>query len=433
MQAPVAPVPPSPASPSAPPSLPPGRRRRQWRGLYTALIALVILVLLGSGLGAYFAFFSKSSPPAPIPGGQAFFLSSGQFNTGTAQGIGDQLDISLQHVPDAQPGKSYYAWLLGDRQPHIETQPLQPQALFTLPLLLGKLSVNNGNVSFFYKGTAQHDNLISVTSRMLITEEDTNGTPRGPAADRSAWLYYAEIPQTSYGNPALSALDHIRHLFYKETRLGVLGLPGGLDVWLFRNTEKVLEWSISARDDYHPQVTDPTVIHNLFLSILDYLDGAPNVQVDVPGGSPVAADTTISRVALLSVAPAQVNLTDLANNPPGYLQHIALHLNGVVQAPDATPHMRTLATQIIEALNNAKMWLQQVRADAQQLVKMDKFQLAQSSTQTLLDNMLANATYAYIGQLDPKTNQVLHGVLQVHYDVAGLATLTISPNLPQNI
>ena len=194
-----------------------------------------------------------------------------------------------------------------------------------------------------------------------------------------------------------------------------------------------MEWAIFARDDYHPQVTDPTVIHNLFLSILDYLDGAPNVQVDVPGGSPVAADTTISRVALLSVAPAQVNLTDLANNPPGYLQHIALHLNGVVQAPDATPHMRTLATQIIEALNNAKMWLQQVRADAQQLVKMDKFQLAQSSTQTLLDNMLANATYAYIGQLDPKTNQVLHGVLQVHYDVAGLATLTISPNLPQNI
>jgi len=426
-------APTAPASPSAPPTLPPGRRRKQWRGLYTALIALVILVLLGSGLGAYFAFFSKSSPPAPIPGGQAFFLSSGQFNTGTAQGIGDQLEISLQHVPDAQPGKSYYAWLLGDRQPHVETQPLQPPAQFTLPLLLGKLSVNNGNVSFFYKGTAQHDNLISVTSRMLLTEEDTNGTPRGPAADRSAWRYYAEIPQTLYGNPALSALDHIRHLFYKETRVGVLGLPGGLDVWLFRNTEKVLEWSISARDDYHLQVTDPTVIHNLFLSILDYLDGAPNVNMDVPGGSPLAADATISKVALLSVAPAQVNLTDLANNPPGYLPHIALHLNGVVQAPDATPHMRTLATQIIEALNNAKMWLQQVRGDAQQLVKMDKFQLAQTSTQTLLDNMLSNATYAYIGQLNPKTNQVLPGVLQVHYDVAGLATLTISPDLPQNI
>ena len=210
----------------------------------------------------------------------------------------------------------------------------------------------------------------------------------------------AEIPQTPYGNPALSALDHIRHLFYKETRVAVLGLPGGLDVWLFRNTEKVLEWSISARDDYHAQVSDPTVIHNLFLSILDYLDGAPNVQMDVPGGSPLAADPTISRVALLSVVPAQLQLKDVLNNPPGYLDHAALHLNGVVKAPDATPQMRAIATQIIEALNNAKTWLTQVRADAQQLVKMDAVQL-QPSTLALLDNMLLNATYAYIGKLDP--------------------------------
>ena len=427
---PVPPIAPSPPGPSAPPLSPPGRR---WKSLYTGLVVLVILALLGSGLGVYFAFFHKNNLPAPVQGGQAFFLSSGQFDTGTAQGIADELQIQLQHIPNPQPGKSYYAWLLGDRNPHTEALPLEPPPQFTLPLLLGRLPVNNGNVSFFYPGTPQHDNLISVASRMLITEEDTNVTPRAPAAARSAWRYYAEIPQTLYGKPALSALDHIRHLFYKETRVAVLGLPGGLDVWLFRNTEKVLEWSISARDDYHPQVSDPTVIHNLFLSILDYLDGAPNVQMDVPGGSPLAADPTISRVALLSVVPAQLQLIDVLNNPPGYLDHAALHLNGVVHATDATPQMRAIATQIIEALNNAKTWLKQVRADAQQLVKMDAVQLSQPSTLTLLDNMLLNATYAYIGKLDPRTDQVVPGVLQVHYDVARLTTLTITPNLPQNI
>ena len=413
-----------------PPLSPSGRR---WKNLYTGLVVLVILALLGSGLGVYFTFFHKNNLPAPVPGGQAFFLSSGQFDTGTAQGIADELQIQLQHIPNPQPGKSYYAWLLGDRNPHAEVQPLEPPPQFTLPLLLGRLTVNNGNVSFFYPGTPQHDNLISVVSRMLITEEDTNVTPRAPAAARSAWRYYAEIPQTPYGNPALSALDHIRHLFYKETRVSVLGLPGGLDVWLFRNTEKVLEWSISARDDYHPQVSDPTVIHNLFLSILDYLDGSPNVQMDVPGGSPLAADPTISRVALLSVVPAQLQRTDVLNNPPGYLDHAALHLNGVVKALDATPQMRAIATQIIEALNNAKTWLTQVRADAQQLVKMDAVQLSQPSTLALLDNMLLNATYAYIGKLDPRTDQVVPGVLQVHYDVARLATLTITQDLPQHI
>ncbi|GAC1566099.1 MAG: hypothetical protein NVS3B14_06320 [Ktedonobacteraceae bacterium] len=423
-----------PASPgtSTPPSPLPGRR---WKGLYTALVALVILALLGSGLGAYFVFIHKNNQPlaVPVPGGQAFFLSSGQYDVKTAQGIADTLQIGLQNIPDPQPGKSYFAWLLGDRQPHVEQSPLQPPSQFTLPLLLGRLTVTQGNVSFSYPGDSQHDNLLSLASRLLITEENTNGTPLGPAADHSAWRYYAEIPQTPYGNPPLSALDHIRHLFYKETRVDVLGLAGGLDVWLLRNTEKVLEWAISAQSDYHPQVSDPTIIHNLFLSILDYLDGAPNVLMDVPAGSPIVADPAISRVALLSVSPAQTGGADLANNPPGYLDHVALHLNGVVSAPDATPQMRSLAAEIVEALNHAKGWLQQVRKDAQQLSQMDATQLSQPLALTLLDNMLSNATYAYIGQLNPQTNQVVSGVLQVHYDIQRLATFTITPDLPQHI
>jgi serine/threonine protein kinase len=421
-------APPLPILPGSPPS-PSGRR---WRGLYTALIILLVFVLLGSGLGAFLVLRNQNKPPAAVPGGQAFYLSSGQLNPNSAQGIADQMQIELQNIPDPQPGKSYYAWLLADRHPYVEKLLLQPPPLFTLPLLLGKLSVSHGRISFFYNGTSQHDNLFSISSRLLITEEDTNGTPRGPAADRSTWRYYAEIPQTAYGTPPLSALDHIRHLFYKETRVAVLGLPGGLDIWLYRNTEKLMEWAISARDDYHAQVSDPTVIHNLFVSMLDYLDGSPNVHIDVPGGV-VAADPVASKVALLSVVPAQQQGTDKANNPPGYLDHVPLHLNGVVKAPDATPQMRALATEIIQALNNATKWLVQARMLARQLVLMDAVQLSQPTTLTMLDDLLSATTYAYIGQLNPQTNQVVPGILQVHYDIQRLATLTITPDLPQNI
>lgn len=424
---PTAPMISTPPGLPMPPSSPP---KRQWKGWYTAVIVLLVVALLGSSLGAFLFLRNKTNQPAAVPGGQAFFLSSGQLDPTSAQGIADQMEIELQNISDPQPGKSYYAWLLADRHPHVEQPALEPPPQFTLPLLLGKLPVSHGSVSFFYNGSAKHDNLFSISSRLLVTEEDTNGTPRGPSADRSTWRYYAEIPQTPYGPNQLSALDHIRHLFYKETKVAVLGLPGGLDIWLYRNTEKLMEWSISARDDYHAQVSDSTVIHNLFVSMLDYLDGSPNVHIDVPGVG-LAADPVASQVALLTVDPAQGK--DLATNPPGYLDHVPLHLNGVVQAPDATPQMRALATRIIQALDNAKKWLVQARELAKQLVNMDAVQLSQPSTLTMLDNLLSDTTYAYIGQLNPNTDQVEPGVLQVHYAIQQLATLTITSNLPQSI
>ncbi|HVU68072.1 MAG TPA: protein kinase [Ktedonobacteraceae bacterium] len=412
-----------------PPTIPPGRTRGR-RCLFVLLSVLLLVAILGSGTGVYFAFFHRAAP-AVSPGGQVFFVSSGQFNTGSAQGIADELEFSLHNLPAPQAGHAYYAWLLADKHPQAESVPLEPKPLFTLPLKIGPLPFSHGTINYLYAGTSAHDNLLSLASRLLITEESTGGQQQGPSANQNAWRYYAEIPQTPYGNPSLSALDHIRHLFYKETKVAVLGLPGGLDVWLFRNTETVLEEAISARDDYSATNVNVPLISGLFRNMLTYLDGSPNVGLDVPGG--VGNADPASRVALLSVTPVQQQGTDLDNNPPGYVDHMALHLNGVAQAPDATPAMRALCTQMIEALNNAKAWLQQVRTYAKQLVGMNAAQLEQPSTLALLDNMLQYATFAYAGRLEPKSNQVVPGVVQVHYDVQRLATLTVSDNLPSSL
>jgi serine/threonine protein kinase len=429
---------PPPTTPLAPgqaaPGAAPPERKGGWRGLYTLLVVLIVLALLGAGLGSYLTFFRANAAPVASAGGQVFFVSSGQFNPDySAQGIADELDFALHNLPAPQPGQGYYAWLLGDRHPQTESVPLEPAPQFSLPLKIGPLPYSNGSINYLYPGTAAHDNLLSLASRLLITEESTSGQQLGPTAQRSAWRYYAEIPQTPYGTPPLSALDHIRHLFYKETKVAVLGLPGGLDVWLFRNTEKVMEWSVSARDDYSPALSDTGVIHGLFGDILEYLDGSPNVSTDVAPASIVNPDPIASKVGLLSVSPVQQNQTDLSNNPPGYLDHFALHLNGVVQAPDATAQMRTLSTQMIEGLNNAKVWLQQVRSYVKQLIVMNAAQLSQPASLTMLDNMLQYATYAYVGRLDPKSNQVIPGVLQVHYDVQKLAALTVTANLPGSL
>lgn len=416
-------------SPPTEPAAPPPQRARGRRGLYGALVTLLLLALIGGGLGVYFKFFHTTTPVVSS-GGQVFFVSSGQFDPKSAQGIADELFFAFHNLPAPPSGQAYYAWLLADKTPHTEAEPLQPPPQFTLPLKIGPLPFSNGNITYLYKGTARHDNLFSLASRLLITEESTSGTQAGPA-NRSTWRYYAEIPQQPYGSNGLSALDHIRHLFYKETKVAVLGLPGGLDVWLFRNTEAVLERAVSARDDYSTTVDNSGLMRGLFKVILEYLDGSLNASIDLPGG--VFNPPPETRVGLLSVVPAQQQATDLSNNPPGYVDHFALHLNGVVQAPDATAQMRVLSTQMIEALNNTRNWLTQVRMYAKQLVVMNAAQLAQPSTLILLDTMLQYATYAYVGQLDPKTDQVQPGVLQVHYDVQNLAALTLTTNLPQGI
>jgi hypothetical protein len=423
----------------APPQSPPSGKQR-WNKLYIALTALLIVVIIGGLLGAYLLFLRPLSAPPSAIVGHAFYVSSGQINPGSAQGITDQMEIDLQNVPAPQPGNSYYVWLLGDKHPEPSPDLTGPRPIKPPILLTKNLPVNNGTVHFFYGGDAQHNDLLSTTSRLLIAEEPSGQTPTAPPTNRSTWRYYAEISQAQIPGaaPGFSALVHIRHLFYNETNIEVLGLPGGLDIWLFRNTEKILEWAVSARDDWHGTSTSAgniALMNAQFIRILDYLDGSTNVHVDVPPGTPLMTDPVISRVSLLTVDPAHQVPANYRNDPPGYVDHVQLHVGQVAQAPDATPEMRQLAGRIFDEVGQAKGWLMEVHKDALQLFQMrnNPAQLMQPSTGALLDDLVTEAIFAYIGQLNPVTNQTEGGVLQAHYDMQRLAALTITRNLPSSL
>jgi len=401
------------------------------------LITLII-VLLGGSLGAYFLFLypgRNAPPPGPIVG-HAFYVSSGQLAEGS-QGIADQLQVDLQNVKVPPPGKSYYLWLLPDKDTTPKPDLLGPAPIHPPILLTNNLSVQqNGIVHYEYLGDAQHNNLLSATSRLLITLEDTGKNPANPSTDRTTWVYYAELPQALIPKDptGLRGLDHLRHLYYNEDHLQVLALYGGLDIWLFRNTAKLLEWSTSARDDFDGTTRSYGLMHNLFISILDYLDGTPNVHLDVPPGTPVIADPTIAKVSLLTVDPTHQGVAQfLATDPPGDLDHMRLHLSQLNRAPDATPQMHTLSQEIIVALDDVKGWLQQVRTDAKQLFHMTPDQLAKPAARDVLDDLVTQAIYAYIGQLDPITGTIKPGVLQAHYDVLKLATFDITKNVPKRL
>ena len=232
----------TPVGTSMPPPTAPTSKRPGRRSLFIALLAILILALIGSVLGAYFTFFAKgNSATTAVPEnmGHAYFVSSGFISPDSKEGIADELQINLINVSPAPSGKSYYAWLLNDKN------------LDWKPIYLGQLAYNNGTLNLFYAGDAVHSNLLATNSRFLVTEEDASTIPTSPSLDPHAWVYYAEFSQIKpvpTDPKSYSLYDHIRHLLSDDPKVKAAGLTGGLDIWLYRNTEKILEWAGSARD-----------------------------------------------------------------------------------------------------------------------------------------------------------------------------------------
>jgi eukaryotic-like serine/threonine-protein kinase len=297
-------------------------------------------------------------------------------------------------------------------------------------LALGPLSVNNGQVTLSYSDP-RHNNLLANYSRFLITEEDANQQPAVPSLDANTWRYYAAFSRTP--NPAdlkhYSLLDHLRHLLSQDPKLRGVGLTGGLDIWLFRNTTKILEAAGSARDAQKVCAANPSKactdgMLRQVARILDYLDGVTYVQTEnIPPdiqGSTLLINPTIARVALLEFDP-------IHQEPPGYLAHIGTHLQEISQISSATASQHALAIQINQAINNVQGWLDAVHADASKLIHMSSTQLLQPDALTILNDLFTQANNAFVGQIDPNTNNVKDGVVQIHYNIQSLATFDITP------
>jgi hypothetical protein len=306
---------------------------------------------------------------------------------------------------------SYYAWLLSDKkQADLKT------------VLLGSLSLNNGHAHLLFKGDAQHTNLLLITSRFLVTEEDATIAPVSPSPDMSAWRYYGEFAQMpDMRDPQhFSYLDHLRHLLAADPTLDDLELPGGLNSWFYSNTAKILEWSNSMREQWE-DAKDAGFVRRMAIRTLTYLDGLAFVQQDLPPNTPLLVNERLARIGLLNVAgPNQ--------DPADYISHIDTHLNGLLLASPTppTPAFRQQVANIVAQLDNVKSWLTQVRRDALLMMKMSDKQLQQPQTLNLINDMIANANYAYTGQTDPNTGQMHQGVVWIHEHVQELAVLNIS-------
>ena len=404
------------AAPSLPFAPPPAPRPSRQRGSRTALVVLVVLSLLvlGGGAAGYFVFYAHGTAPAstvvtaPKIFGRVNFLSSEQVSETSNAGLNDEVELNLQGIQPPAPGDSFYAWLLGDQN-----------SGDTTVILLGKLTLVGGKAHLLYNGDAQHTNLLDIASRFLVTEESATITPVSPSPDYNTWRYYGEISQTPDPKDPnhFSYLDHLRHLLSSDPLLNSLELPGGLCNWFYRNTDKLLEWTVSARDQWDA-VRDTGFAVRQTLRTLAYLDGLSFVAQDIPTGLSLPDTPHIASVGLINVQSGD-------QTPPGYIAHILRHLNGLINAPGSTLATRQVAAQIIAALSNVQQWLQKLRSDARQFVSMTNAQLTQPAALVLLNDMVQQANNAYSGQIDPVSGTMHQGVIWIHAQAQSLATLDV--------
>jgi eukaryotic-like serine/threonine-protein kinase len=171
----------------SPSPLPSARLRR--RGLSIALIACVLLLLVGIGAFAVPRLRSSQNAPttqntsASVVGHIAFLASPG-----APHNTFDQLQITLDNIPSPPAGKAYYAWLENSNNeasaiPHWQLQ------------------VSNGSAHGAYHGNAQYADLLAQSILFLVTEEDAGATHVIPSPDLNTHLYYAVLSHTSSASP----------------------------------------------------------------------------------------------------------------------------------------------------------------------------------------------------------------------------------------
>lgn len=387
---------------------PPFKNKRPSLRLLALIFAIITVIILLSGSILPLLLTSPSSlATGPVPVGRVVFASSGQLDPQSTQGLNDIVTLDLLHgIGKPGPDRAYYAWLLPD--------PGNDQIR---PLLLGKFSPTDGTITSTYT-SQNHDDLLTTHSGFLITEEDASTVPSTPTLNTTFWRYQGSIPNTPTpgDEQRYSLLSHLRHLLAQDPTLQEIGLSGGLDIWLYRNSQKLLEYTSSARDEWS-NGQDVDLMRRQIIRTLQYLDGANYSQSDTPEGTPWLIDPKAGRLGLLDVVPNQT--------PPGYLSHVLIHLDGLINAPGSNSNQKQLALTIDTTTKQVTVLYQEIRNDAIQLIKMTDAQLLSSASLSLLDDMTTKANAGFAGQTDPATGNVEQGINWVHGKFQQLANFDV--------
>jgi serine/threonine protein kinase len=183
-----------PSSPSAPtPQVQPAPRttpppsRRRW--LFVALIACVLLALVGVSAFKVVPLLSPAhvTPTPTATGGVVGHITFSRSASAPSNTF-DQLRIDLSNIPSPPSGMVYYAWL-EDSNGEASTYPNW------------QLHVSNGAVHGLYSSPSPQKDLFAGSNWFLVTAETVNSSPPIPNPTESMHFYYARITHSSTSSP----------------------------------------------------------------------------------------------------------------------------------------------------------------------------------------------------------------------------------------
>lgn len=369
-------------------------RRRPAQAIRPLRVLLLLLLFLASLLIAPASVTLPASQRAVAPLiGSVVFQSSGHGKS-DHQGIMDELHIVLAGLVVPAKGAGYYAWM-AKASGSAETR-WQP---------LGWLMFSPRTATLLYRDP-QRRNLLSTFSRFLITQEQASIPPLQPS---TTWVAQASISTVPAPRDPhhYSLLNHLQHLLAADPALERLHLQKGLVTYLAANTEAVQQEAASLVPDWH--AGHFVEVRACLIRILDWLDGSAAVSADVPSGTPFLAPLPAARIGLLTLSPTE--------NPPGYVLHTDLHLEGVATSPGASLMQQEEAKRLRIEMNAIALALSTMREDALPLVRMPFAELARSTTLSSLIALDNLARTAWNGTAETP------GVAQVSADIAQLATI----------
>jgi hypothetical protein len=381
---------PSHATGEGPRTPPLGSRLPSLNGKQIALLAVLLVVLVGSialGVSVWarsqtLTATTKPSPTTSANGG-ADLKATVSFSDGKDGGRSNALNIAIQGLQAPAAGTQYHGWVIDEQRE--KTQDL------------GALKQEGQNFTLSFSAT--NANLIGGISKVLITQEQ--GNPSAPSTDKI--ILSAQAPA--------QALVHVRHLEYEfPATPNKIGLLIGLreQTRLLNTQAALLNQAFDSQNNQAVQCA--------LQSMTNLIEGRKGADFKQIPGSCSRFNVTVNSdgFGLLGVG------------SDGYIPASAAHAVLAATQSDSTQTIKLHSGHVTIATDNLKKWVTNINNDVQSLFNNPTDKAKVNEIVKLANASLNGQDINNDERVDPIPDEAGANLAYIHGQL--MAQLSLQPN-----